>query len=101
MLEYASIPSRPVAPRPELVYIFGLMVGLGLFLGPMLVQQLRNPVISSESGLRSLSECPVLVTVPSIVTQKNQGAARRRLLTNLGFSVASSVVLVITVVFLG
>ena len=95
MLKHLAFEVRQRGDRPEISGIDPAFTYVVVF------QQLRNPVISSESGLRSLSECPVLVTVPSIVTQKNQGAARRRFLTNLAFSVASSVVLAISVVFLG
>jgi polysaccharide chain length determinant protein (PEP-CTERM system associated) len=93
VLEWSVVPIKPVSPQPPRVYALGLAVGLMLFVGPLVVRRLLNPLVSSEAGLRAITEIPVLVSIPRVATRENRGAARMRLLKNLGFSVVSTAVM--------
>ena len=101
MLEWASVPYQPISPKPNQVYSVGVVAGLLLIVGPLILTQLLNPIVSSENGLRGLVEVPVLVTVPRIVTRDNVGQNRRRFFKNLGISVLSAAALAAVMVVVG
>ena len=46
----------------------GCVVGLALFVGPLILRRFLNPLVSSEAGLRAIVEIPVLVSIPRIPT---------------------------------
>lgn len=100
VLEYASVPTLPISPRPERVVLVTLVMGFLIFVGPMVARAALNPVISSELGLRAFAEVPVLATVPTIPNPQNRGAERRRMLKNLGWTLTSFTTLVLVVVYL-
>ena len=67
-MEAAVPPRQPVSPRPPLFYGAGLIAGLVLFVIPAVLPRVLHPVIRSETGLRALTEVPVLVTIPRFDT---------------------------------
>ncbi len=87
VIEWATVPFSPISPDPNRVYLLGVIVGIALFVGPLLLGRFLNPIISSEAGLRSLIDVPVLVSVPRVITRDNVGTGRKRFFKNLGFSV--------------
>lgn len=93
ILTEAGVPSSPIKPEAKKVYLAFLIAGVVLFVGPMLARQALNPPIASETGLRSLTEIPVLVSIPQIMTPANRGSFRRNLIKNLAFSVLAGAVL--------
>jgi polysaccharide chain length determinant protein (PEP-CTERM system associated) len=93
VIERAVPPSIPVSPVPLVVYALGLVGGLVLFVGPVLVLALLHPVVHSEQGLESLSDVPVLASIPRIDTPGVRTAARRALSLNIGLSALSAAVL--------
>jgi polysaccharide chain length determinant protein (PEP-CTERM system associated) len=102
MMEKAVPPSLPVQPVPLVVFGFGIAGGLALCVGPLLVRAIGQPLISSESGLRVLSpDVPVLVNIPRIQIPATVQLDGRRRWTNIGLSVASAAILVVTVIVLG
>jgi hypothetical protein len=76
-------------------------VGLALFVGPIPLRRVLSPVIGSESGLRALSEVPVLVSIPRIITERGAALARRRLVRNVSLSLLSSATLTAVIAFFG
>jgi uncharacterized protein involved in exopolysaccharide biosynthesis len=96
--ELAVPPLRPVSPNPPMVLVMGIVAGIALFVGPLVGRYLLRPVIFTESALRSLSDVPVLVSIPRIPGPTTDQRVRRRRIKNLTWSVLSVVVLVIWVV---
>jgi polysaccharide chain length determinant protein (PEP-CTERM system associated) len=90
----ASVPVRPVKP-----FVFGGHVGIGLllFVGPLVVRRLLNPVILSQTALRGFSDVPLLVAIPALPTPDVAREARRRRVQNLGISTLALAALVAAV----
>jgi predicted small metal-binding protein len=87
----ATIPPRPVAPRPIEVDILGVVIGLIIFAGFPLVRSGVNPVICSEATIRGMTGSPLLISIPRVITQETRGDVRRRWLLNVLLSVVSVV----------
>jgi polysaccharide chain length determinant protein (PEP-CTERM system associated) len=98
IIERAGVPYRPIFPDPMRLYGLGVIVGLLLFVGPVLLRNVLNPVVSSEAGVRGLVDLPVLVTIPRFLTEDTVRSGRRRLVKNVGFSLLSTAVLAVVVV---
>jgi uncharacterized protein involved in exopolysaccharide biosynthesis len=101
VLEYAKVPSIPVAPDPFQVYVLGIGFGCLLFIGPVLTRHLLNPVIGSEAAMIAVAEFPVVVTIPRIVTSVNSGDTRRMWFKNVSLSLLSLAVLAAAMVWGG
>lgn len=94
ILTMAGVPRSPIEPNPRQIYMIFLGIGMALFIGPMLARHALNPPITSETGLRSLTPIPVLVSVPRIMTPSNRGLSRRNLIKNIALSLLACGVLV-------
>lgn len=93
VIEWAVVPFKPVFPDPFQVKVLGVGLGLLLFVGPLLLGRYLNPVVSSESGLRAITDVPVLVSIPRIPTPANHGSERRLLAKNMSIAVACTLML--------
>jgi uncharacterized protein involved in exopolysaccharide biosynthesis len=94
---WAGVPDKPVAPKPIPVAGLAVIAGCMLFVGPVLARRGLNPLVSSESGLRALSDVPVLVSLPRVITAENRREKSRRFAKNVGLSLVSAAVLVMVV----
>jgi uncharacterized protein involved in exopolysaccharide biosynthesis len=101
VVEAARVPARPVEPDPIQVFVMGLAVGVVLFVAPLPVRRLLSPLVASESGLRAVSEVPVLVSIPRVPTAENRGLRRRRLIKNVGLSLLSTAALAAVTAYFG
>ncbi|MBZ5638231.1 MAG: hypothetical protein LAO51_05670 [Acidobacteriia bacterium] len=101
VIERAAPPALPVRPLPFLVYAAGLLAGLALFVGPIVLHAFLAPVVSSEAGLRSVADVPVLVAIPRLVTRDVLRAAWNRRIRNVVTSVAAVAVLALTMGLFG
>lgn len=103
ILEPAGVPRVPVSPNPMIVIAVGALLGLGLFLGPLVLRRLLSPVLMSEARLKALSDVPVLVRIPSLETPDTAQRVRRNRLRNFALSGLSIAVLltVSTLLYLG
>ena len=99
ILEYAVVPEVPYSPQPIMVHALYLALGCLVFLGPLLLRNLLRPVITSEAGFLSLTDLPMLVSLPLIETGEVRRAGRWRMLKNVGLSMISGAVLVGSQVF--
>lgn len=99
IVEEANPPVLPVKPDPMLVYGGSLIGGLLLFVGPLVLFSVMQPKIRSESGLRDLSESPVLVSIGRIPTPFVARQLRRRRIGNVLASAFSVVALVAVYLF--
>ena len=83
--------------------VYGVFVALGclLFSGPVVARGLLRPVISSEAGFATLSELPVLASIPAADTKQSRSTDRRRLAKNVTLSMLSCAILVGALVFAG
>ena len=99
LAERAEPALDPIYPVPQRYYALGVAAGLVLFVGPLLVLRLLNPSVSSESGLQSMTDVPVLVSIPRIQTPRYRGIGVRRLAKNLSLSAVCTAALVAAMVF--
>jgi succinoglycan biosynthesis transport protein ExoP len=93
----ARLPSKPV---PLMVYGLGLIGGFMLFVGPIVANYFLVPTIVSESGLKELSEYPVLITINQLQTPYIERLKRSRKLKNvLASMLAMTVLAVVTALY--
>lgn len=64
LIERASIPGAPSAPRPTLMTVMGAMIGVGLGLSIVLFRELTNPTFKSVRSVEAETGLPVLTTLP-------------------------------------
>jgi polysaccharide chain length determinant protein (PEP-CTERM system associated) len=97
VIRRAAPPSVPAWPEPTTFHTAGAIVGLLLFVGPMLAKRLLWPVIASDAGLRAVSDLPVFTSIPEIATPLTTKRDRRRRWVNFGLSFLAASGLVATV----
>lgn len=100
ILERAATPGTPVAPNPMIVFGVSALLGVGLFVGPLVLRRLLAPVLMSATRLKTLSDVPVLVRIPSLETPGTSQRKRRNRMRNFAFSGLSMVLLVTVSVLL-
>lgn len=64
IIERATLPGAPSAPRPKLMTMLGLMIGAILGTAIILVRQLSRGTFSTLAELESFSQLPVLSALP-------------------------------------
>lgn len=64
VIERATIPGSPSAPRPKLVIMLGLIVGAGIGFAIVLLQRLTSRTFRDLSDLERLSGQPVVSVMP-------------------------------------
>lgn len=94
LAERAEVRYARIYPEPMRFYAVGMAAGCLLFVGPLFAWRFLNPMVSSEAGLRALSDVPVLVAIPRIETPATRGYRFRRNVKNLALSTLSTAVLV-------
>ena len=99
VVERAEVPRAPVSPKPLMIYGFGVLAGLGLFVGPMVLHRILVPVIGSESSLREIADTPIVFSIPRIPTTESMRVDYWRRIRNVAFAGASFVVLGVALAF--
>lgn len=100
VIEAAIAPLTPVSPVPPMVLGSAVIVGLLIFVGPLVLRQLLTPRIVSETGLKQMDHgLPVLVAIPTIDTPEAKKHFRRRRQTNIGLAALCLVAMAITIGF--
>lgn len=69
----ARVPRRPVAPRPLLSIVAGVLAGLAIGIGGAFALQVFDPRLRREDQLRLLYRLPILARIP-IVKKHGEGA---------------------------
>ena len=69
------------------------------FVGPVVALRVLNPPVSSEAGLRVVTDVPVLVSIPRIEAVGFRGSALRAFAKNAALAAVSAAVLVAVVYF--
>jgi hypothetical protein len=95
----ATVPSVPVSPQPLYVGGLGVIFGVLLFFGPVLATALLRPVVVSEAGFATLSEIPLLASLPTIPTPQSQRASRKWIFKNVVLAMMSCTALLFAVLF--
>lgn len=65
LIERASIPGAPSAPRPTLMTVLGALIGVGAGLALVLFRELTNPTYKSIRAIEAETGLPVLSTLPA------------------------------------
>lgn len=84
VMSRAVPPTKPIRPIPALVIAAGLLLGLVVFLAPVLARAIFAPKVVSREGLKMLSPVPVLISIGQIMTPRERKARARRQLWNWG-----------------
>jgi polysaccharide chain length determinant protein (PEP-CTERM system associated) len=95
VIDPASLPEKPVAPKRPLLMLVGLALGLGV--GLMFAAAFEVPrlmTIQTIEDARHYTSLPVLVSVPELLTPREE---RRRKLRRTSLAFASIVVTVLSV----
>jgi uncharacterized protein involved in exopolysaccharide biosynthesis len=96
----AAVPEGPVAPAPAAVYVWGQVVGLSLFVGPVLVRSVVNPVLRSPQEVHELTGAPPLGAIPRLDSVEAREESRRRQVVNAIYATFSLIALAVLVLAL-
>lgn len=95
VIDPASLPEKPVAPKRPMLMLFGLALGLGA--GLLLAVALEVPrllTIQTIEDARHYTSLPVLVSVPELLTPREE---RRRKMRRATFAFASIAITVVAI----
>lgn len=95
VIDAASLPQEPVAPKRQVLYAFGLALGMGC--GIMLAALREVPrlmTVQNTEDAEHYTHLPVLVSLPEMLTPSE---IRRARLRRLAFATAGLVVAVVSV----
>jgi polysaccharide chain length determinant protein (PEP-CTERM system associated) len=76
MLDPASLPEKPVFPKPTLFLGLGAFLGLCVGLGASLVAEYLDPTVKDSEILQAVQGYPVLAVIPHV--PDNAGSVRPR-----------------------
>jgi succinoglycan biosynthesis transport protein ExoP len=94
VIDPASLPEKPIAPRRPLLMLLGLALGLGVGLVFAAVFEVpRLLTIQTVEDARHYTSLPVLVSVPELLTQREE---RRRKVRRTALAFASVVATVVS-----
>jgi polysaccharide chain length determinant protein (PEP-CTERM system associated) len=94
LLEPAVYPTQPAAPQRVQLLFFGLILSLGAAAGGVLVWETFDPSVHRVEELKALTQVPVLVTIPQIVTEGDRSQIRHRRFLGAAVLAVSLLVLV-------
>lgn len=77
IMEPALVPHRPVKPRPGLVMVAALLLGLGGGVAAAFARSAFDGGIRDPADLEARARVPVLATIPRSATQRRLGRVRR------------------------
>ena len=97
IIDPASFPEKPVAPKRGLIALAGLILGLGAGLGMVALTENLDHTVKSTDELAWLTGLPVLGQVARIVTSEDVARQKRR--RRLIWSIAGISILVAIIVF--
>ena len=95
VLDPASLPSQPIAPKRPFLLLLGLTAGFGL--GLLLAAAFEVPrllTVQSAADARHYTSLPVLVTLPALLTSREE---RRRKARRLAFGLAGVIITVVSI----
>ncbi|MDQ3755876.1 MAG: hypothetical protein M3371_14230 [Acidobacteriota bacterium] len=95
VLDPASLPSQPIAPKRPFLLLLGLAAGFGL--GLLLAAAFEVPrllTVQSAADARHYTSLPVLVTLPALLTTREE---RRRKARRLAFGLAGVIITVVSI----
>jgi polysaccharide chain length determinant protein (PEP-CTERM system associated) len=89
IIQEAVAPYKPISPVPLMVYGASVAAGLCLCIFPLLLPMFLSPRVYSESGLKTKTDTPVLISIPRIRTPEFDHEGRNGLIRNLAWSFMS------------
>ena len=66
MLDPASLPDKPVFPKPPMFIALGVLLGLAAGIGAALLAEYLDPTVKDGEVLQAVQEYPLLATIPHI-----------------------------------
>lgn len=101
IIERAVPPALPIMPKPQMILAAGLAGGLLIFVGPLVVRRLIDPLIGSITGFGEVSRIPLMVSIPRIPTPDALRQKLRKRRINVRMSLASVAILSAVVLWHG
>lgn len=82
VIDPASIPAEPVAPKRELLYLIGIALGLGIGVLLAVARELpRLMTVQNTADAEHYTALPVLVSLPEVLTPRERRMRQARRLT--------------------
>lgn len=100
IMDPAQIPETPAGPKRLVIAFAGLVGGLLGGVGLVVVLELADQTVRTETQVVEILKIPVLVGVPSITTRKQRNLARLRIAAMLVLACLLSVPLGLVITFL-
>jgi succinoglycan biosynthesis transport protein ExoP len=78
VLDPAVLPVLPIQPNRVAIILAGIVLGIASGIGLVIGLERLNPSFRDENEIESLLKLPVLGTIPSIVTEEDRSAGKKR-----------------------
>ena len=78
LLEPASYPTEPTAPKRMRFFILGLALSLGAAAGGVLLWEILDTSFHRVADIKAFTKYPILASIPQITTEQDQSRGRRR-----------------------
>jgi uncharacterized protein involved in exopolysaccharide biosynthesis len=99
VVEPAFLPEKPDKPNRLAIMLVGTVLALGLSVGTAVIREFSDKRIHDLEALQRLSRLAVISIIPSIITQADIAARRRRKVV-LGAAITGSVIFAVLAVHL-
>jgi uncharacterized protein involved in exopolysaccharide biosynthesis len=100
VVEPAFLPEKPDKPNRLAIMLVGTVLALGLSVGTAVLREFSDERIHDMEALQKISRLPVISMIPSIITEADVAARRRRRMAIGIAGIGCVIVLVLGVHFL-
>jgi hypothetical protein len=99
LIDPARLPEKPVRPNRPVIFLFGIILGIGSGVGTALLKEATDHSARRSEDLLMVFPFPVLAELPEIVTSEDVLRKRKRLKILAGISVLFLVIFVLIIHF--
>lgn len=78
LIDPPSLPEKPFKPNRLAIGLIGIVLGIGAGVGFAALREFTDQAIYNSAGLAAVSELPILVTIPDILTPTDRRRRRNR-----------------------
>ncbi len=99
LIDPARLPEKPVRPNRPVIFLFGLILGIGSGVGTALLQEASDHSARRPEDLMVAFALPVLAEIPEILTLEDELRKKKRLKIIAGITVLILIILVLVIHF--